>query len=292
MEVHSEHKNNTSIFGEILGKLKAAGRLAGGMLEHELSIHIEKGEFWINNSYHSLRSSYDFFRDETEASLNALETFESAPQIENDGMEGITERFNEGMRHKRIITYRSIPLINSFFSLLEFLLDAFFSFEQPTGTFLEFRQLNWQDRMKLVVLLEPGSNILKCYEQIVRIKTDFRNPLTHGLTNKSVLLVPVPFGGLVPVSYEHLSNTLHFGMTQISPRVVREIVSAFDRFLDAVEKKEPYAFYLRYLESGFSLPASKKEADPILKEMSDMETFEQYLEDRSMYEDAVVNRDL
>ncbi len=292
LEIRSDFKITASFLRRALGKLIAAGRRAGKMLEDELANHIQNGEFWIKNNYHSLLASYEFFFEEAESAADAWRSFEAVPEREKFDMDAITARLNERLRLEQILAFRCMPLISSFYSLLEFLLDAFFAFEQPNCTFFEFRRLNWQERFKLVARLEPGSNLLKCYEQISRIKSEFRNPLTHGLTNESALLVPVPFGGLVPVSYEHLSNTLHFGMTQILPEVAVQIIAAFKDFLDNLEKVEPYAFYVRYLSAGFSLPASKKEAESIRKEMHDMDTFEEYLETRSRYEDAVANREI
>jgi hypothetical protein len=292
LEARSDFDISGPLLRQVVGKVTTAGRQAGKMLEDELAIHIQKGEFWIKNNYHSLSASYEFFLEEEENAADNLRFFEAAPEQEDFDMDAMTARINERWRLERILAFRSMPLITSFFSLLEFLLDAFFAFEQPSCTFFEFRQSNWQERLKLVVRLEPGSRLLKGYEQISRIKSKFRNPLTHGLTNESALLVPVPFGGLVPVSYEHLSNTLHFGMTQISQEAVAQIVNTFNGFLYSLKKVEPYVFYVRYLSAGFSLPVSKKEADRIREEMRDMDTFEEYIETRSRYEDAVTNREI
>jgi hypothetical protein len=292
LEIRSDFEITDSLLRQVLGKVTAAGRQAGKILEGELAIQIQSGEFWIKNNYHSLLASYEFFLEEAESAMDNLRSFIAVPEPQDFDMDAMTARINEQWRLERILGFRCIPLISSFYSLLEFLLDAFFAFEQPSCTFFEFRQLNWQERFKLVAQLEPGSSLLKGYEQIIRIKSEFRNPLTHGLTNESSLLVPAPFGGLVPVSYEHLSNTLHFGMTQISPEVAVQIIGTFKEFLDALERVEPYAFYVRYLAAGFSLPASNKEADRIREEMRDMDTFEEYLENRSRYEDAVTNREI
>jgi hypothetical protein len=292
LEARSDFEITDQLLREVIGKLTAAGRQAGKMLEDELAISIQKDEFWIKNNYGSLTASYEFFLEEAESAADALRSFEGTPEQDKFDLDVMTARINERFRLERILAFRCIPLITSFFSLLEFLLDAFFAFEQPALTFLEFRQLNWQERFKLAVRLDGGSRLLQPYEQISRIKSEFRNPLTHGLTNESALLVPVPFGGLVPVSYEHLSNTLHFGMTQISPEEVTQIIATFKGFLDSLAEVEPYAFYVRYLSAGFSLPVSKKEADRIREKIRDMETFEEYLEDRSRYEDAMTNREI
>jgi hypothetical protein len=73
---------------------------------------------------------------------------------------------------------------------------------------------------------------------------------------------------------------------------VTQIIATFKGFLDSLAEVEPYAFYVRYLSAGFSLPVSKKEADRIREKIRDMETFEEYLEDRSRYEDAMTNREI
>lgn len=130
------------------------------------------------------------------------------------------------------------------------------------------------------------------YERLLKIKASFRNPLTHGLTNASSLLVPVPYGGLVPARYEHLESSVHFGMTPISQDAALEALETFERLLAHFSTELPYAYYMRYLDSGFSIPVQESSIAEIKAEMTSLEAFEEYLVQRAQYFDAVQNRDI
>jgi hypothetical protein len=96
----------------------------------------------------------------------------------------------------------------------------------------------------------------------------------------------------VPVSYEHLSNTVHFGFVQISQDSVREMMETFKAFFNLIEDEEPYSYYVLYSEYGFSIPITKQAVSAIRSEMKDYESFEEYLQAKSEYQDMVTNRDI
>jgi hypothetical protein len=230
--------------------------------------------------------------EETKAAVAALDEFVVQEALKKHNMQEIADSHNRRIHLETLVTYRTIPLINTFFSLLEFLLDVFYAFQQPELSFFEYRNLSWQDRFKRTIPLQPGSDFTKNYERLVNIRSQYRNPFTHGLTNESSLLVPFSFAGLVPVSYEHLSNTVHYGLVQMSSNTVKEIITILSDFLDLIANEEPYCYYLLYLDYGFPVPIARQAVESIIKEMTDYEGFEQYLQGRSRYEDAVINRDI
>ena len=61
---------------------------------------------------------------------------------------------------------------------------------------------------------------------------------------------------------------------------------------DALSDEEPFCYYMLYMESGFSIPVAKEDVSSIRAMMTDPDHFEQYLQDRSRYEDAITNRDI
>jgi hypothetical protein len=277
---------------ELKGKIRSAARHADNILKAEFKAEIEKGQFYINNGYGKLRSTYEFYLEETKAAVAALDEFVVQEALKKHNMQEIADSHNRRIHLETLVTYRTIPLINTFFSLLEFLLDVFYAFQQPELSFFEYRNLSWQDRFKRTIPLQPGSDFTKNYERLVNIRSQYRNPFTHGLTNESSLLVPFSFAGLVPVSYEHLSNTVHYGLVQMSSNTVKEIITILSDFLDLIANEEPYCYYLLYLDYGFPVPIARQAVESIIKEMTDYEGFEQYLQGRSRYEDAVINRDI
>jgi len=292
LEAKTDSEAAIELVPEIIGKIRSAARHGDKILRSAFKAEIDKGQFYLNNGYGKLRSAYEFFLEETNAALAVLEDFAAQESGKKHDLQEITENHNRRLHLQRIVSYRAIPLINAFFSLLEFILDVFYAFQQPPLSFFEFRKLTWQDRFKAAISLEPGSPVVKLYEQLVNVKTQYRNPLTHGLTNESSLLVPFPFAGLVPISYEHLSNTVHFGFIQISSASVRDTIKTFSEFLEVIANEEPYCYYVLYVNHGFPVPIAKKAVEQIRKEMTDYRSFEEYLQNRSLYEDAVTNRDI
>lgn len=260
---------------EIRGKIQQASRYADKLLEREFKKNIEKGEFYINNAYHKLRNAYEFYRSETETTLKKLAKHQDKRSTEKARLHRAVQLHNEEINLENRLVYRSFPLMTSFFSLLEFILDVFFAFEQLQLSFFEFRNLPWQERFKKVVPLKSGTNFTRLYEKIVNIKNQYRNPLAHGLTNESALLIPFPFAGLVPLSYEHLSKSIHFGYVQISAKSIQELLNTFSEFLNLISDQEPFCYYILYIESGFSIPVAKEAVSSLRAMMTDRDGFEQ-----------------
>ena len=292
LEVPKGEKLPDEILRQVIAKIQSASRHADDLLSHELKKKISEEKFWIHNGYSGLRAAFDFYAKELRGAIAELDTTLERHAKSKPTLEKHFERLNERADLERIVSYRAFPLFVSFFSLLEFILDAFYAFQRPSISFFEFRRKVWEERFKKLVPLAPGSDVLRKYEQLFRIKALFRNPLTHGLTNETSLLVPVPFGGLVPVTYEHLESSVHFGMTAISRNVAMEALETFERMLAYFNDIEPYAYYMRYVDHGFSIPVQSSEIAGIRAEMVSLEAFEEYLEQKSQYLDAVTNRDI
>lgn len=277
---------------EVMGKIRCASRYADRLLEKELRNQIDRGHFFINNGYGKLRRAYEFYLDEATSAMKAIDEFDASAATKKPAFHEIADHHNRRLHLENVLAFRAVPLMTSFFSLLEFLLDVFYAFQQPDMTFFEFRNKPWRDRLKEVVPVSLGSPFASVYGRISDFKGRYRDPLTHGLTNESSLLVAFPFAGLIPVSYEHLSNAVHFGFTQVMREAIAEMTSAFEGFLALLSEQEPYCYYILYVDYGFSVPMAKEVAASIRKEMTSYEGFEEWLQAKSMYQDAVTNREI
>jgi hypothetical protein len=69
-------------------------------------------------------------------------------------------------------------------------------------------------------------------------------------------------------------------------------MQAFSDALGLFSRAEPLAYYMLYLESGFSIPVAPGEIDDLKVEMRTLEVFQAYLESKAAYQDAVANRDI
>jgi hypothetical protein len=292
LEVRKGSPVPAELVAQVIGKIQSASRHADELLSLELKKKINDEKFWLHNGFSSLKAAYDFYAKELGQAIAALQKTVERQAKTKPSIGQWAKRMNEKARVELIVSYRAFPLLVSFFSLLEFLLDVFYAFERPAMSFFAFRKLNWQDRFKAVVQLPSGSEILKSYEKLLRLKRLFRNPLTHGLTNETSLLVPVPFGGLVPASYEHLESSVHFGSIAVSEGAAVEALETFNGLLSHLSASEPFAYYMRYADNGFSIPIQKNEIAALKAEMTSLESFDEYLREKSAYQDAVTNRDI
>jgi hypothetical protein len=277
---------------QVIAKIQSASRHADELLALELKKEIDAERFWIHNAYEGLKEAFGFYCLETQASIKSLQEVRDRHSAESLNVKDWSKRWTQLRKAEALVSYRAFPVLVSFFSLLDFLFDAFYAFERPQISFNDFRNLSWQERFKAVIPIPPGSEIVGIYEKLVRIKAQFRNPLTHGLTNETSLLAPVAFAGLVPVSYEHLESSVHFGHLTVSDTVAAEAMQAFGDALGFFSRAEPFAYYMLYLESGFSIPIELSEIDGLKVEMRTLEGFQAYLESKAAYQDAVANRDI
>jgi hypothetical protein len=277
---------------QVIAKIRSASHHANDLLSSELTKKIDQEYFWIHNGYSELRAAYEFYANELREAMARLQKSTGEAPVPAGTIDASLDAWAERVWLEKVVSYRAFPLLVSFFSLLEFLLDVFYAFERPPLSFLEFRKLNWQDRFKAAIHLPPGGEILRRYERLLQIRRLFRNPLTHGLTNETSLLVPFQYGGLVPVSYEHFKSAAHFGQTAIPQQAASEALETFDGILSHLGTSEPFAFYIRYAEFGFSIPIRGEEIAAIESEMQSLEMFERYMQERSAYLDAVTNRDI
>lgn len=284
-------KGMVQLAKEIQNKIIKSSKVLDKILYNELKSEVEKERFYLNNVYPKLSSIYKFYEQKVLDTIGEYEKFENDIK-KPEKIPDITENLNIKLTLQETISKYSFALILSFFSFLEFLLDVIYAFEQPNKKFFEFRKENLNDRFRLAFSINKNKELKRLYDSLINIKTNYRNPLAHGLTNEVNLLVPLPSAGLVPLSYEYLSDKTYYGFAEIEKDDASKIISTFRRFLKFVEDEEPYKLYILYLSYGFSIPINAQEISKIKKEMTTYEEFKEYLEKRASYEDMVINRDI
>lgn len=191
-----------------------------------------------------------------------------------------------------MISNYSFSLILSFYSLLEFLLDVLYAFERPKIAFSKYKKKKWFERFEQVFPVNSNEEANTLLTELKDIKNNYRNPLAHGLFSEANLLVSMPYIGLIPLSYKYLSNRIYYGFLNMEKEDALKIISIFRRFLKFVNKEEPYRFYMLYIDYDFPIPINKKTILEIKQKMAKYEEFKKYLDERSRYEDMVINRDI
>lgn len=251
----------------IIGKIKECSHYADKLLQEEFKIDIQNDKFWIKNNYHSLMNMYLYYKKELKNKIKRHED-------------------------KSHVLYKTIPLIISFFSFLEFFLDVVYAFSDSEMNFIDFRKMPWQDRFKEVINVNDNQKVTPIYTKLVSIKSEYRNPLMHGLTNESSLIVSSPYEGLVPISFTHLEGKLELGLYSFKINNSIEILECFDMFIRFIKRNKPYSFYVMYLDTRFEIPINNEQIQRIKKHMTSKKVFNDYINDRLKYSDMIRNREI
>ena len=186
----------------------------------------------------------------------------------------------------------SFALITIFFSILEFILEIFYLFQTRTIGLKDFKSKPWESKFKYIFPIQNDKGIKKIYDTLREIKSKYRNPLSHGLLNEINYLIPVPLYGLKPISYEYLTDEIHYRRIQIKKVDAIQLKKNFDDFLNYIKKTPPYNYYTLYLKLDFQVPIKEEKIKELKNEMRSIEEFFDYLQERSEYENAIFNREI
>jgi len=278
---------------EIIKLFTKAAPLIDKELNKILETEITAENYYFNNTFHTLLRIHSFYKDLVNEKLmkhkNAKnETIEKESKI--PAFPKIIQYINNKGIAAQEVAYLTFSLMNSFYSTLEFILDIFVVLKTPSINFSSFQGKNWRDKFKTVFDLSDD-RVFNIYNELIKIKQNYRNPLSHGLNHKTSLLVPFPEEGLLPLSYEFISKTPYFNLQVIEINECKKIIKLFDDFFKYIKTKEPYAYYLQYIDAGFSIPRDKNKINDIKQYMSSKKDFEDYINRQHRIHDMIENRD-
>lgn len=256
-------------------------------------------DYYLKSSFNKLLNIYNFFKGELDDSSHEFETFKKRGEnrvkieetngeeieIEVMGKEKVIKPMKlflniEGFTHyEKLISNYTFALMATFYSLLEFILDSFYLFSAKKVSFLDFKKQSWYEKYKIIFPINKNKTFKIIYDKLTQIKKKYRNPLIHGLTGDSSLLVPIPNSGLVPISYEYLTDNVAYVFNEISYEDSKEIKDVFETFLELLRNEESFKFYILFLEFEFPIPLNEKEIKEIKNKMTTYEEFKQELID-------------
>jgi len=272
---------------ELRKKVTAAAKLLDKLIADYGRGQIAKGEFYVHNNYGKIRGAFEHFRDLVRQAATKNHTL-SDGEGESFRVDHLSRRLNEIVKADRALAHNGYAMVGLYFSSLEVLFDVMFALSGGTGEdYLAFRQGTWADRFKTV--LPPGSSpeLNKLYSRLLNLKRDFRDNIFHGLGGEESLLVRLEGKGLVPVSYESLTNALHYRPTTMDTDAVREALSLLDAFDGWLESNEPYSLYLDFVATGFEIPLHRESQEEIQAAMTSPGDFRNWLEEQSRRDDQL-----
>ncbi len=295
--IEGEHKNPEAIklASEIESKIGKASLMLDKILKPAINDQIKKDDFYIHNEYYTLYNIFRFYRNKIKVVLKERDKMKAPVWDSGSAREfgsALTEYMNKHGRYGSEISNYSFALIAAFFSLQEFLFNVFYAFQNEGKGLLPFiKKYGWKEKFKDVYGPVYKGEIKQLHDGLLQLRNDFRNPLSHGLTNETRVLV-VLGGTLVPLSIEYLSKGPQYDILLIKDEEAKQIIDRFDSMLKYISKTDPFRFYMLYLRGGFTIPATQKELAKIKAEMTDYKNFKMYVVRRAEYESDRMNRDI
>jgi len=276
-----------SLAKRLKAKIITASKRLDNILREELTLKVNQRGFYLNNTYFTLFSIYSFYKDKI---LESKKDFDNYIFTRKNTKTHIVVKMTKIKTYENTIANYFYALSNSFFSLLEFLLIALYGFKQSEIKFSDFLKKEWREQFKLIFSIYYNKNLKLLYDNLIKIKDTYRNPISHGLVNRNISLL-FPLGQrLIPLSYDFLPRQMSYRHNRIiEPDDVFEIINTFDKFLEMIGKEKPYNFYSLYIKSGFPIPIDDNMIKLIKKEMSTEEHFKMYLEKMAYYHDEIEN---
>jgi hypothetical protein len=283
-------KDAAPFVDELERRLRGASGKVDTALVDELRGEVKAERYWLVNSFYRLHALYEDYRDRTSASVKAYDALADA----KDEPGKLFSVYNARIKAQTRAAHDAFGLLGAFFSLLEFLLSAMYALHRTTGTYADFAKLELQDQFRALFPITTDKDWDRLYNRVNQLRKNYRNPLHHGLSDdERGVLVPYKGLGLIPLSYRYLADGLRFGYSLgITIDEVREVVATCADVLDALRRRDPYHYYLAFIEGGFAIPVADEDAAHLRELMTSREDFAEYVAQRERYEDDVINRDI
>ncbi len=112
------------------------------------------------------------------------------------------------------------------------------------------------------------------------------------MREEQLILIKLPGEGLVPISYHYLSNDIYYGFTFITSDEANEKLHTFDEFLSFIRNDNELKLYLMYIEQGFPIPVNPEELKKIKEKMTTPKEYKKILEEESILQDLIINREI
>lgn len=264
-------------------KIIRACDLLDGILSEELMENVVAGNFFIDNSYIHLRRHFERLAKDLDRQLN----------LSGKGPEGneladlLNFQFDSMLKVEQI----SFSLLNVFYSLTDFIFVMFDIMENNDPSWensSNFMYLSWNEKFKKVLGVK-NTQIKFFHDKLLDFKNSFRNPFSHGIIGESSLLVRHDVVGLIPLSYKKfLSGYQLFGVDSDRSR---EIIKFTKEFLYYLENKPPYNFYMKFLSYSLPIPVERNSLQELRGEMTNMDTFVEFVERKAQLQDMYDNFD-
>ncbi|MYE46223.1 MAG: hypothetical protein F4X25_05635 [Chloroflexi bacterium] len=261
----------------LVRRIRNAAHEVDKVLQHHFRSDVDVERVYLHSTYGKISNVYWLFRERVDETAIEIEQRPEASDADH-----WTTQFEHELKRqldsRERLAIDGYAMVGFYYSGLESLFDVIYALsEERPCSFSEFAAMTWAEKFKAPFnITDPP--VKKHYDELLDLKRQFRDPILHGLGKELRFLLPVPDLGLVPLSYENLTRSVHYTPSIADDVWVRRAASAFDAFDGWLRETEPYQYALMFAEAGFPVPLIEQRADCIRASMTSVDDFAAWIE--------------
>lgn len=272
-------------YSNIIKKInKAVNYIEKNILQDYAKQQMQNGNLMISNHFNQLSNMYYYFKDEANKIYSKKES--------DFNTDDISTYFNNVMTNSNTGFYNTFSMIEAYFSRFEhFLAYCLFFNTDRTINIYNFYKKDFSEKFKIIFPLNIQQNKL-FYDEINMIKEKYRNTFSHGMFSKNgePFYFKLDNVGMIPANLSNFKDSPHFNFVPTDNIKYEEICEQFDK-IDKWLELESSQFAWKYAESGLSLSFSNEFFQKVELYLSDLDAFEEFIQNENMYNDMIENAD-
>lgn len=275
-------------------KIKSVFNLASSLLQPYALSLFKENKFTIENTSQKIYNRYLFFKKQAKKAINYIDKSKNIKLTHVDWDEGKLVSEKQYIS-KQNAFYYSAAMVDAFFSYIEnifILLIPFIDVDCKIDIPVIIYQ-TWSEKIKLLFNLNDNVELKRLYEILLKIKEQFRNPITHGNFQKddSNFQIHFPHLGAIPLELTNINKKLIFSFIKFNKNTFVEITKYFDAFEDYLKKNELTKFAYFYIVNQFPVFFDSKSRQTYHVKMVSWEKWNEYLDYLANSLDNAANMD-
>lgn len=254
---------------------------------------IESGNVTIENQYHRFDGAYRYFREK--AGL-AYAADPPPPVVTHRSSDGRPSGWSSQPWKPQIEGgYLAGAMIDAYFSRLEHLLVLvlpFLDFEPGNGGLLNFVGMTWREKWRQLLATATDTRAKLMFDQLIEIKEEIRNPLSHGgFTKKGTsFFFHVEGIGALPALLTGHGRSFELSITRVPQGTYEDLCSRLDA-IDAFLAESSLAPGVQYATAGLDVAFSTEFRKACKDAAESPEALDRFIDHQAYLTDMHANMD-
>jgi hypothetical protein len=279
---------------EAYRKIRRIFSIAQSLMQPKINDLFMKGKFTIDNSSRSIFRRYQFFSKKVRRSIKQVAKYTNSIETFSELKERQKALMKIGRLNETILFFTS-AMVDAFFSYIEnvlVLLIPFIDLESKIDV-RQYIQNNWSEKFKKLLDLSRDSELKKIYDDLQKIKEQFRNPISHGHFKKdeSNFHVHFPRLGAIPMELIRDKNKLKYSFERFSRFKSDDIITVFQSLIKYLRTNEKTKFGYYYINDGLPVFYDRENRMKYKIKMKSFKTWKLYLNNLAHQLDIATNMD-